>query len=573
MDVDKVSFYPLLIDILTDISSAHFVAIDLELSGVPTKAVGGSGKPTLQERYLEIKDAAEKYQILQIGLTCVEQDILEEKYIMKPYNFDLSPIINEKGLDVERIFSFQSGAAEFLLSIGFDMSRPFVMGVPYLSRAESKMARQKYATRQDKSAVADIQIKPTELEALAFLDRVRTEINGWVKSPDMDTPNYKMIVPESNEFSKEGDRPEELSRFEKRLVHQLVRAEYPELVTISKRGAIQVVRFNKEREERVAAERKQRVEEQINRQKGFRWIIEAMHGSNISDLNLREAARDRVSGIPVFADLDDYKARFHRAQAMLRGNPKVIVGHNCFLDMVYLYKTFIGDLPDTVEQFQVKLHELWPVIIDTKYMSTHNCGDINPVSSLQQIAEQLSTLEIPPVHIDSQHSKYNNVEAFHEAGYDSFLTAQVAVRLSAKLEREGAYIDVDMQASDLENGVEKMSLAGKVDNHQAAEAPQHEVVPQIGFTPSVPGARWKRAGDDTIGPVDKTDPFYKDPRDLRYRHRREEVTIPDGMPKFGSDFWRTYGNKLRVFGTQEGVCVLDANAASPTSEDDGGVDL
>lgn len=50
MEVDKVSFYPLLLDILTDISEAHFVTFDLELSGVPTKQVRSgkdTGKPSL----------------------------------------------------------------------------------------------------------------------------------------------------------------------------------------------------------------------------------------------------------------------------------------------------------------------------------------------------------------------------------------------------------------------------------------------------------------------------------------------------------------------------------------------
>ena len=57
MEVDKVSFYPLLLDLLTDISEAHFVSFDLELSGVPTKKVkNGSGRPSLQERYVETKE-------------------------------------------------------------------------------------------------------------------------------------------------------------------------------------------------------------------------------------------------------------------------------------------------------------------------------------------------------------------------------------------------------------------------------------------------------------------------------------------------------------------------------------
>lgn len=574
MDVDKISFYPLLVDIISDISKAHFVAIDLELSGVPTKASWGSGKPTLQERYAEIKDAAEKYQILQIGLTCVEQDIVSEEYVLKPYNFDLSPIISEKGLDVERVFSFQSGAAEFLLSVNFDMNRPFAMGVPYLSREESKIAREKYAKRQDKSAVADIQIKPTETESLAFLERVRGEIKAWNSSRRLDTPEYLNISPASNEFRGPDDRQEELSRFEKRLVHQLVRAEFPELVTISRRGVIQIVRFNKEREDRLAADRKQRVEEQISRQKGFRWIIEALQGSNVSSFDLRECAKDPITGEPVFVDMDDYRAKWNRAQALLRNNPRVIVGHNCFLDMVYIYRTFIGELPKTVEEFQQKLNNQWPVVVDTKYMSTHNCGDISPVSSLEQIAEQLSELETPVVRTHSQHNKYDDRAAFHEAGFDSFLTAQIAARLSAKLEREGAYIEVDRRASEAQNGVANLSLN---DSQPATILPpttNGATTTTEGFTPSVPGAKWKRRGDDTI-PVSKDDPFYKDPKNLRFRYKAEQVTIPGGMPKFGSDFWRVYGNKLRVFGTQEGVCVLDGTPESPVSDESagGGVNL
>ena len=69
MEVDKVSFYPLLLDILTDISEAHFITVDLELSGIPSKLANGrTGRQTLQQRYTETKEAAERYQILQIGL-------------------------------------------------------------------------------------------------------------------------------------------------------------------------------------------------------------------------------------------------------------------------------------------------------------------------------------------------------------------------------------------------------------------------------------------------------------------------------------------------------------------------
>ena len=587
MEVDRISFYPLLLDILTDVSEAHFVAFDLELSGVPSKQAkssNGTGRPTLQQRYLETKAAAERYQILQIGLTCVTQDVATEKYILKPYNFELSPLIDERGLGIERIFSFQSGAAEFLLKAGFDMSVPFKHGVPYLSRAESKEAREKHAQRQDKSAISDIQIKPTETESLAFLERVRTEINSWLNSRKAEALEYVNIgaatVSDLTDVDNSEPQPE-LTRFEKRLVHQLVRAEYPELVTMSKRNFIQIVRYNKEREDRIAADRKRELHERVGRQKGFRWIVEALHGSDITNLDLRLCAKDIVTGEDVFFDMDDYKAQFHRATNILRGNPRVLVGHNCFLDLVYIHRTFIGELPGTVEEFQQEINHFWPMVVDTKYMSTHNCGDINPVSSLEQIADQLSEQEKPVLEVDKEHKKYENVEAFHEAGYDSFLTAQIAVRLAAKLEKDGAYIEAngvqkssdEQENTNVEEEVKALKLTETtLESHTYHAANGTSPPPDVdSFMPSVEGGKWKRKGDPTLAPTNPDDPFEYNPKDLKHRHRDDEAgkTFKGGMPSFGSDFWRVYGNKLRVFGTEEGLCLLDERLS--VEEEDAGI--
>ena len=587
MEVDNISFYPLLLDILHDLSEAHFVAFDLELSGVPSKGIrsdDGQGRPTLQQRYLETKEAAERYQILQIGLTCVQQDVENKKYILKPYNFELSPVINEKGLDIERIFSFQSGAVEFLLRVGFDMALPFERGVPYLSRLETHDARTKHNQRQDKSAIADIQLKPTEVESLAFLEHVRGEIKTWLASRKHDALEYVNIGPmnigpsptDDTKIKDNSEPPPELGRFEKRLVHQLVRAEFPELVTISKRGFVQVVRFNKAREEKIAADRTREFNERIGRQKGFRWVIEALRGGDISNLDLRECSKDPQTGEHIFFDMDEFKATFHRASNIMRRNPRILVGHNCFLDLVYIYRTFIGELPDTVEEFQEKVNHLWPMIIDTKYMSTHNCGDVNPASSLEQIASLLSAQPTPVMEVDKEHKKYQGVDSLHEAGYDSFLTAQIAVRLSAKLEKEGSYVDTvavgeESKAENLSNGVNGLKLAETtLDAHTDHTEDVTSTTSSDGFTPSVEGAKWKRRGDATLPNPDPSDPFDYSPRDLKHHLRddRKAEGFEGGMPRFTSDFWRTYGNKLRVFGTDEGVCLLDSHSTNLEDEED-----
>lgn len=78
MDIGPRAFLHQLPTILNAIADAHFVAIDLELSGIPSKKPRAAGedsrKPNLQSRYEETKMAAEKYQVLQLGITCVGED-------------------------------------------------------------------------------------------------------------------------------------------------------------------------------------------------------------------------------------------------------------------------------------------------------------------------------------------------------------------------------------------------------------------------------------------------------------------------------------------------------------------
>lgn len=141
---------------------------------------------------------------------------------------------------------------------------PFNGGIPYLSRTETRKVRENFTKRQDKASIADIDIKPTETESLAFLARVRSEIDAWKTSRKAETLEYVNIgkppppttttdVEKNAEDDFHANEP--LTRFEKRLVYQLVRAEYPDLVAIGKRDFIQIVRFNKAREDQFAADR------------------------------------------------------------------------------------------------------------------------------------------------------------------------------------------------------------------------------------------------------------------------------------------------------------------------------
>lgn len=77
MDISITSFESLLPRLLNDIAECQFVAFDMEFSGIATKSPGKKGRideRTMQARYTEVKEAAEMYQVLQMGMTFVKED-------------------------------------------------------------------------------------------------------------------------------------------------------------------------------------------------------------------------------------------------------------------------------------------------------------------------------------------------------------------------------------------------------------------------------------------------------------------------------------------------------------------
>ncbi|KAH9866585.1 hypothetical protein J1614_008276 [Plenodomus biglobosus] len=439
MDVDAASFPHHLLGLFIHISEADFVSFDLELSGIPSrlpdKPARGPGRYTLEERYAETKQGADRYQILQVGITCARFDYIANKYVLRPYNINLSPLLDER-LDFEREISFQSGACTFLLNNGFDLGAPFASGVQYLSRQEAEHARQMAWDRLDKkNPIEDMQLKEEDVDSLDFVRRVREAITKWraTKSDCLEITTHTGL--------KNVPSVQAISRFEKRLVHQLVRAEFPEQVSIGRHDCIRIIDHNAEREADNTRRIKSRIKEQIIRQTGFRWIFEALvKGGNIDRADPLYLPRTS-SGFVMTSEAFDVKDRYDRAVERLKSRQPVLVGHNMFTDIVYFYRTFVGELPDTLQGFREAIHELFPKIVDSKYLATHAEGDLNASPTLQEIAKDLSRQHLPEIVTHADHSKYEDTEAFHEAGYDSLLTATIMIRLAAKLGAEAQAIN------------------------------------------------------------------------------------------------------------------------------------
>jgi poly(A)-specific ribonuclease len=104
----------------------------------------------------------------------------------------------------------------------------------------------------------------------------------------------------------------------------------------------------------------------------------------------------------------------------------VLVGHNLFTDLCFLYQTFFEPLPMSVKNFQNEIHCLFPTLYDTKFLASYGYGSLRPNTSLGTLLEPYKFIHKPIVslHSDEGFQSYRDAtmnDKAHEAGYDSEL--------------------------------------------------------------------------------------------------------------------------------------------------------
>ena len=130
-----------------------------------------------------------------------------------------------------------------------------------------------------------------------------------------------------------------LNGFQKRLVHQLIRTEFPDVVSLSKIDFVQLLPYDKEREDLQYERKNHWFEQNITRQIGLRWIVEAMCPSADLVLGSEYSAPYATGDIaavrgwnqpPVMMSPQDREtsdSRFNEILSELSQKKTVVVGH------------------------------------------------------------------------------------------------------------------------------------------------------------------------------------------------------------------------------------------------------
>ncbi|XP_020539421.1 poly(A)-specific ribonuclease PARN isoform X2 [Jatropha curcas] len=153
---------------------------------------------------------------------------------------------------------------------------------------------------------------------------------------------------------------------------------------------------------------------------------------------------------------------FRHVIDLLSSAQKLIVGHNCFLDIAHIYSKFFGPLPLTAEEFVASVNKHFPHIVDTKILLNANDVLLRRMKKSRTSLSSAFRLLCPEIALGSNDSsdiafdRQVNVEVQvddtrfsklssgvkHEAGYDAFMTGCVFAQACSHLG-----IDFDLQLS------------------------------------------------------------------------------------------------------------------------------
>ncbi|KAG9247249.1 ribonuclease H-like domain-containing protein [Calycina marina] len=442
MEVDQHDFKGRLLDILINISNASFISFDLEMSGIDKRTQQqkadrrNGGKPTLQEQYGEMRAAAEAFQILQFGICCVEEDHARGFYLARPYNFNLSPLeadIKHPMFHMDRNLQFSGEACKFLASVKFDFGKVFKLGVTYLSRREENDIKATKTPGLKQQQSKHIILNPGS-EELGFYYSVRDQVLNWIEKPDGD--NFLNIDhPKGNEH--------DLNGLQRKLIHQLLEAEFPEYEAKGKEW-MQITKANAEYKTTRDARDLERFQDKLSTQIGLRWVVEALVSGDLEGLTADWFYSDVCHMRSSDNDKEAVEAKLALVKQKLKVKKHIVVGHNLFMDLGFLYATFIGPLPQKVADFQKAIHEILPVVMDTKYIDSAGQTAMSSKMMLKDLLREYKKLEAPPIYLHGQHSNYNGCEKQHEAGYDAWMTAELFVKLVLKLYKSSGQQDKDL---------------------------------------------------------------------------------------------------------------------------------
>ncbi|XP_015111396.1 pre-piRNA 3'-exonuclease trimmer [Diachasma alloeum] len=371
--------------------NASFIAIDAEFSGIDSENVPKLTLfDTVQERYEKQRDNIAPFSAIQIGLTAFVRVRHENKYIAEPFRFYLLSRSLLHGTNQN--FHWEKTSMNFLRIHNFDWNKLVYGGISYLNGPEEAKMRHLLKTNDYMSNLGAFRTLEEENNLLRSIKNV----SEWLKSSPKSEKSLEINCDDFVQLC---------------CLQRQLRKSFKSIWTEQKGQKIFAIKVDPETRE----------------------ILEER------DQNLCEE------------QLLEYTLGFTRVFQLLCDLKKPIVGHNLLLDLMFMYKQFHKDLPKSYERFKREIHELLPVVYDTKLLSYEMRKILEPREEEGQGKKQKGDkgrsnvlgelykyfkdgdgrlLSWNSPRIEFPDGTTTDAEAYHDAGWDSYYTGFCFVKMA-----------------------------------------------------------------------------------------------------------------------------------------------
>ncbi|XP_061188367.1 poly(A)-specific ribonuclease PNLDC1-like [Saccostrea echinata] len=377
MEVNKHNFEEYLPKISESISKSEFIAIDTEFTGLN---LGGETKNSLfdsiEDRYNKLRESTKQFTISQIGISAFLKK--NDRYVAHTYNMYLFPAAYGP-VDVR--FMVQASSFEFQRRYDFDFNKYVYEGISFMNEDQEKQLK-------------------------AFLKR--REITAGVER-DIDENLVQDVCSEVAEWH--------------------TKAEVGDSHTILKYDGARKIKYNYVFQNELRSR--------------FKDIWTSTDGDKnlvVTKVTPEEKEQKMTLEKSESSELSNSLLGFRRLFLVLLEHKKPLLGHNMLMDLLLIYDKFHKPLPAHYKDFKTELNKMFPLIIDTKHVSTNLIRmklDLKFNSSLGLLYKVLNSPEgqhfvihSPVIEHGEEFERYNHETYLpHEAGYDAYMCGYCFLRL------------------------------------------------------------------------------------------------------------------------------------------------
>ena len=433
--------------------NSQYVSFDCEMTGINLGTKTDGTKYDTQEfRYYKQREVVSKLDLIQIGFTFYQERT--KKIEKEPEKDKDKKEIEEKQFYLERTFLFYLYKNSKLKMINEDL---------FDSELRAHPAALKFLG--DTNFDFNILIKKgINFNKLQNREKIKNALNekkillsngAMFLSKENESLLIEKVIQVSEYIIKGTSKPFEISFDNNRLLIFFLGINFKKLLNID--GFIITKSFEKGKDKTLIITKKENISNNGFNQKyntfdNFKIIIK-------NDVNIIYQSRYQLgcfSNEEIVDQLTDEELGFSKFIEYLCAKEIPIIGHNIYYDMMFVFDKLIGDLPPDFYSFKEQIHQYFPIIYDTKYITT-------------KLTQQYKKCNIEKTNLDNVYKTimkdrfdiyvdffpdapngfclYNDMERdkLHDAGYDSIITGRCFILLNKALENGFEITNVNKQ--------------------------------------------------------------------------------------------------------------------------------